>query len=308
LANLNEGVASFVFLCVKYGTKGAQGSYISELTAEAAPAGTLTSTLCNGSGETRLAGNLNAGISNNPDTINFCVVRDSGPALKEIRFVVSTEEKQPLSSSALTSRCRGMFGFGANVEAVDTDLNSGVTTSATALGNIGAQSPKAIQTCTGYESPAVGIVEVAAPALTVAAGQPFAYEVRWTVPVGMSWRDLESVELRLSDGERDALWLRFDESTAAVSVVDAAGSFGPAVGLGTGTVLAGYSATVNLGGTAVVGSGPTGQFVTLRLWLTFYPHAAGQTYTASVLARADDGRTQEIQDAGVLQVAAPATS
>jgi hypothetical protein len=124
------------------------------------------------------------------------------------------------------------------------------------------------------------------------------------VPEGRGWRSLDTLQLRIRDGEDVILWVRFDEETGSpgtLSLVDPkSGQVGSAHAPGSANRLQTEAATVHLVDSAV--DGPPEPRVTLTLALSFKPQAAGRTYTVEVLATDDSGVQQGFDPAGTLTV------
>ena len=129
------------------------------------------------------------------------------------------------------------------------------------------------------------------------------YDFTWTVPEPQNWHDLRSLELRISDGTDTIFWVRFDEATNSFSLVnEAAAGFAKGLPPGSHASLQTREATLDLADTRVVGTGPTGQTVTLKLALSFKPLAAGRTFMVDVRATDDHGTEDPFTHAGTLIV------
>ena len=95
----------------------------------------------------------------------------------------------------------------------------------------------------------------------------------------------------------------FDEATNTLGLVDentglSKKSFAP----GSQNRLQTPEATLYLADSSVVGSGPTGPNVTLKLPLSFKPSAAGRTFKVEVRASDDEGNEPDFEQAGTLSV------
>src|SRR5262249_6408424 len=142
----------------------------------------------------------------------------------------------------------------------------------------------------------LGTFDLAPPNATVAVGEHLQYALTWTVPAG-SWRDLQSVELRIGD-DGSALWVRFDEATGTLRLVARTSTrLGPACAPGSPNRLETSHATLYLAGSSVQGSGPAGPSVTLTLDLSLKPQAAGQAFPVEVRATKHDGQVQDFDHA-----------
>ena len=152
-----------------------------------------------------------------------------------------------------------------------------------------------------YDS--TGSFELTPNDLEVAVHEQALYTFTWAVPEPLNWHDLKSIELRIHDDIETILWLRFDEATNTLSLVDentgrSKKSFAP----GSQNRLQTPEATLYLADSSVVGSGPTGPNVTLKLPLSFKPSAAGRTFKVEVRASDDEGNEPDFEQAGTLSI------
>jgi hypothetical protein len=137
---------------------------------------------------------------------------------------------------------------------------------------------------------------------TAREGEIVDYAVTWIVPEGQVWRDLKTLDFRLRQGSKVALWVRWDELSNTFSICENVGNkskgrrsrSASASGVtctpgglpGSGLVLETALGQIDLAESSVVGSGPTGQSVTLNLAISLGPKATGH-YVVE-LAAADD--------------------
>jgi hypothetical protein len=153
------------------------------------------------------------------------------------------------------------------------------------------------------ESGATGAFEVSPGDAAVAVGDRLDYAFSWTVPDPLNWHDLETLHLRLRDADGTALWVRFDEASQTFRTFhEAAGKFLRGEAAGSRRRLETPLAVVHLAESAVLGSGPTGPSVALRLSLSFKPRAAGRTFLVEVAATGDLGQQDAFAPAGFLTV------
>ncbi len=146
----------------------------------------------------------------------------------------------------------------------------------------------------------VGTFTLAPAEVTVAGRQPVTFELVWTHP-GV-WRDLATIDVRVVGSGGDPLiWLRWEEAPNTFSLFRAGQFRHPLTPGGNGGHETPW-ASLPLADTAVIGSGPTGQSVTLRLPLSFKPKATGGTYQIEVAATDDLGNTQDFERAGTVRV------
>jgi hypothetical protein len=153
----------------------------------------------------------------------------------------------------------------------------------------------------------------------VLAGEKVIYTVDWIVPDGRVWRDLELIDFRVRGG-RTALWVRWEEAGNTFRLCQKGGgsprhdgdddSFkgaprlrcGPRATPGSAVVLETPLARLHLDGTSVVGSGPTGRSVTLRMTLSFERKAAGHRYGVELAAADDFGNRDDFFRLGTVSV------
>ena len=129
------------------------------------------------------------------------------------------------------------------------------------------------------------------------------YSLRWTVPDPGSWHDLQTLELRVRDGDEILVQVKLDEATNTLSVYDEeTGRFGREVSPGSSGRLQGKGVSVILDDSSVVGTGLTGPTVTLNLTLKFKPSTAGRSYVVEVAASDDFGTSDSFTEAGTLNV------
>jgi hypothetical protein len=155
-------------------------------------------------------------------------------------------------------------------------------------------------TVTIVDDDAVGSMELIPADGTVAAGERIDLTLRWIHPV--VWRDLDSVDLRLMDGETVVLWVRFDEAANSFALCEAADVCGAGGEPGSDAILAADSATLFLEGSAARGSGPTGPSVDLTYALAVEGNLAGRELRVEAGATDDGGERQELAQIGSLLV------
>jgi hypothetical protein len=155
--------------------------------------------------------------------------------------------------------------------------------------------------CEEVNAGMVGTFRLAPPARVVRAGHTAEVALAWRHPT--RWRDLRSVDFRLTADGLPVANLRFDEASSTFTLGgpypphrSGPGKPGSARTLTTGPV------SLLLGGTRVVGSGPQGKTVTLQLSFRFAATLARRTITIEVGATDDRGRRQPFARAGVIRV------
>jgi hypothetical protein len=119
----------------------------------------------------------------------------------------------------------------------------------------------------------------------------------------VSWQELTTLHLRLAGDNGVIAWLRWDAASNTFSLLDPeTGQFGPGATPGSRKKLRAGLVTLDLAGTSVVGSGPTGQSVTLTLNLRLEPQTPAGKYRVELLAADARGNAQGFDQAGVLHV------
>ena len=159
-------------------------------------------------------------------------------------------------------------------------------------------------------------------------GETLNYTLDWTVPPNLVWRNLKSLDLRLrnenGNGHHNALWLRWDEASNRFSLCSQVGGDdvkddapahqaikrAPVCGAGELPGSASFLVTpyvmVDMSQAAVIGSGPTGQRVTIKLPLRMLGKSAEHKYRIELAAADDFGNEDAFIAASTLQVDASA--
>jgi hypothetical protein len=121
----------------------------------------------------------------------------------------------------------------------------------------------------------IGVTEGVPPAVIARVGEPVDYTVLWTHPD--RWCLLNTIGVRISDEEGEALSIHFDEADNTFSRFDlnTENLLRPSA-LGQQMRFETPAAVMYLENSEVIGSGPTGPSVLLKLNLRFKPHAAGR--------------------------------
>ena len=161
----------------------------------------------------------------------------------------------------------------------------------------------------------------------VQVGEMLSYTVDWTVPAHQVWRNLKTIDFRLRGAHDTLLWLRWDEASNTFSLCHKGGDGGAGQGHGHDdgngrgahvaaskvvcspgelpgamAVLTTPFARLHLADTAVIGSGPTGQVVTLKLALSLRGKSAGHHYRVELAATDDFGNQDRFVQASTLHV------
>jgi uncharacterized delta-60 repeat protein len=148
-----------------------------------------------------------------------------------------------------------------------------------------------------------GAFDLSPSEATIREGERLTYDFSWTVPEPFNWHDLQSLELRVLDGNDPIFWLRFDEATATFTVLDPeTGRHSPGHRAGTPGCLQLKDVTFDLADARVIGSGATGPHVTLRLPLTFGRSHVGRALTVDVRSTDDSGSVDPFTEAGSVRV------
>lgn len=124
--------------------------------------------------------------------------------------------------------------------------------------------------------------------------------LRWAHPV--NWRGLETVDLRVSDGDETTLWIRFDEAANTFALCAQDEECGPGDSPGAAAVLRADGGALHLERTEVRGSGPTGPSVELVYAISLEPSLAGRELRIDAAATDDDGERQDFAEVGVLLI------
>jgi len=163
-------------------------------------------------------------------------------------------------------------------------------------------------TTTGVNFPVVegkvGVSTMTPATQTVRPFDPVFVDVQWT-HTGGRWVALKNAVIRFAAAAgSEGLQIRFDEASRTFSVYHpVVNRWSRPLPAGTDDTLHTLEGALVLRDTQVLGTGPTGPSVTLRLALRFSPLARGKTYRASILLEDDDGFLQGFDDLGAVTVA-----
>jgi hypothetical protein len=147
----------------------------------------------------------------------------------------------------------------------------------------------------------IGVAEGAPPDVIARVGQRVDYGVQWTHPT--RWRLLDTIDVRLSDEQGEVLTVRFDQPNNTFSLFDPAnGTFTHAEVPGSRTHFETSAAVMYLEDSEVIGSGPTGRSVLLKLNLSFKPKASGRTLQVEAFATDVFGTQQGFDPVGTIIV------
>ncbi|MBS2011558.1 MAG: PD40 domain-containing protein [Deltaproteobacteria bacterium] len=147
----------------------------------------------------------------------------------------------------------------------------------------------------------VGIPKLTPTRIAAAAGEPVTLTLDWRHPI--RWRLLEAVHVRVVNDDGVAMWVRFREAgpDLFLGLLGDDGRFVEGKP-GEARTLASTGGSLDLGASAVVGSGPEGADVTLTLSLVPSEATRGHTFRVELLASDDLGHVQGFQSAGELAV------
>jgi len=167
---------------------------------------------------------------------------------------------------------------------------------------VGARLLDPVGVCTiKDDDPKIGITEGIPQQGVAAVGQEGVYSVRWTHPT--RWRLLNTIDVRLMDGDQAVLWVRFDETDGTFSQYNPHSDKYHSPSLpGSNRVYAGNQVQMLLKGSSAVGSGPTGPSVDLNLDFIFGPNAAGHVFRVEAFAEDDFGQQQGFEPVGTIEV------
>ena len=151
--------------------------------------------------------------------------------------------------------------------------------------------------------PAVGDAECTTFATIAAVNKAATVGLRWTVPGALSWRSLDAIDLRLIDDAGEILQVRWNEASNEFSLFnpDARQYHEPAAP-GSNDRFERPEVAMELSQTQVIGSGPQGSSVVLKVGLRFKPQAAGRVFRVEARARDKSGTAQGWTSAGTVTV------
>jgi Calx-beta domain len=146
----------------------------------------------------------------------------------------------------------------------------------------------------------VGVPELLPANPATAPGDQTTLILRWAHPE--RWRALNTVDLRLLDGDLPVLWVRFDEAANTFAVCDTAGACGAALTPGSGAPVAAERATFYPAESAVRGSGPDGPSVDLILSFSLARSLGASVLSVETAATEDSGAAQGFLPVASLEV------
>ncbi len=169
-------------------------------------------------------------------------------------------------------------------------------------GAVGAPlgDPLAIGTILNDEGLLVGVPELFPANPATGPDAPTSLLLHWAHPD--RWRALNTVDLRLVDGDQPVLWARFDEAANTLAACDADGGCAAGVPPGTGAPIVSETATFYPAESAVRGSGPTGPSVDLIFTFSVARSLGGRVLRVETAATEDSGEEQGFQPIGYLTV------
>lgn len=151
----------------------------------------------------------------------------------------------------------------------------------------------------------IGVPQMEPATVEARVGDLVTFDLTWTVPEPRVWRDLDHVEIRIGNEDETALVARFDEAAGRLSMLD--GATGELIGgvvPGEAGTLETDTVILDVAGSMMRGSGPTGPSVTLTLAVAFKPEAAGRGYRVDIRAVDDTGAEQSETGVGAVYIAA----
>ena len=130
------------------------------------------------------------------------------------------------------------------------------------------------------------------------------FTLTWTHPI--KWRDLNTLDLRLRDGDDIPVWVRFTEGvTSTLSLLDSTGNILTTGLPGDPIVLESNTARFDLEHSSFLGTGPTGPSVTVKFAVSVKPVASARTYSIELLATDDFDNAQGPDRVGTWTVFGP---
>jgi hypothetical protein len=146
---------------------------------------------------------------------------------------------------------------------------------------------------------AVGTAALAPGNSVVEPGEPVVLSLSWTHPVG--WRQLESIDLLITDDEDTVIAVRWNEAENSFSLYHpATDRFVRTARAGSPNHFESFGATMFL--EESTGGGPPGKTVTIRFGLVFKPQAARRTFRVETFATEDSGGQQGFEQVGTITV------
>jgi VCBS repeat-containing protein len=145
----------------------------------------------------------------------------------------------------------------------------------------------------------IGVTEGVPPNVMARVGERFDYSVQWTHPE--RWRLLDTIEVRITDEEDEGLTVHFDETSNTFSLLEPR-SWLRSAAPGERTQFETPLAVMYLEESEVIGSGPTGPSVLLKLNLSFKAQSAGHLFRVEAFATDDLGTRQGFDPVGTITV------
>jgi hypothetical protein len=154
----------------------------------------------------------------------------------------------------------------------------------------------------------IGIAELTPNSGSSEAGELTAFQAKWTVPGGKSWRDLQSLDLRFSGESGLGLWARFlVGETSTFALLDRDGNIVAEGVPGSPEVLQSPLGTVDLSQSGFQGTGPDEPSVTVTFVVGFKGsgrHHGSHAYKTELVATDVDGAIQGPEEFGTFAVRA----
>jgi hypothetical protein len=155
----------------------------------------------------------------------------------------------------------------------------------------------------------VGIASLTPQSQIVKNGDKVAFNVHWAHTEG-KWVLLKDAVVRFAEVDQsgaavpgDPMQIRFEESTRQFSLDRTQGNGSPqSFPAGSSVVLQTADAEFHLADTQMIGSGPAGPSVTLKLVLSFKPRTRGKTLRALIQLTDDNGYIQGFDQIGTVTV------
>jgi len=135
-------------------------------------------------------------------------------------------------------------------------------------------------------------------------GVPTTYYVQWSVPPPEVWRSLNTMDVRLVGEDEEAiLTVRWDEALNTFHLLNPGnGEFQQTDVPGSPGRFEGSAVALLLENSEVIGSGPTGPSVLLKLNLIFKPRAAGRIFRVEARITNDAGIEKGYDPVGTITV------
>lgn len=237
-----------------------------------------------------------------------CIAAPGSPFCQQIGDYVATSGTVPIAANADSAT----FGVTVLPDRVEEPNEFFLVDLSVPVGaQLGSQSTASATIRDGTLT--LGGLQLSTDAPRALAGERFETTLDWAVPDHLVWRNLKTLDLRLTgDAREPLLWLRWEKDKAGHRIslceADAAGQARCSAGArpGSATVLGTRHAQLHLADTQVLAGGATGQQLRLKLSLSLAPKLAPETVQVEVSAADEFGNVDRFVPVGELLPRGPA--